>query len=136
MKNPLKILLLEDNETDAEIIERFLIKEKSPVELMHVIDRNTFQQALTEFVPDVVLSDHALPQFDSLEALSMARQQFPDIPFIMITGTVSEEFAAETIKLGADDYLLKDRIARLPLAIDNALIQRNTKREKQEALDR
>ncbi|MCW3119632.1 MAG: domain S-box-containing protein, partial [Chitinophagaceae bacterium] len=136
MKTPLKILLLEDNGTDAEIIRRFLLKEKQFIEFRHVLNRQSFLQALDQFKPDIILSDHALPQFNSTEALSIARGRFPDIPFIMITGTVSEEFAAEIIKSGADDYILKDRINRLPLAMDNALYQRKIKKEKQEALEK
>lgn len=129
MEKLLKILLLEDSPTDAEIIQRFLQKQNILREFKLALNKKTFLQSLEEFRPDVILSDHALPQFNSTDALTIARQRFPDIPFIMITGTVSEEYAAEIIKLGADDYILKDRMARLPAAISTALKQRKAKKE-------
>jgi PAS domain S-box-containing protein len=129
MEKLLKILLLEDSPTDAEIIQRFLQQQNILREFKLALNKKTFLQSLEEFQPDVILSDHALPQFNSTDALTIARQRFPDIPFIMITGTVSEEYAAEIIKLGADDYILKDRMARLPAAISTALKQRKAKKE-------
>ncbi len=124
MKHTLKILLLEDSRTDAEILQRLLQKEKMDYELQLVMNKKNFLKALEEFVPDIILSDHSLPQFDSTEALSIARQKIQNIPFIMVTGAVSEEFAADIIKQGADDYILKDRMSRLPAAIRTALQQR------------
>jgi PAS domain S-box-containing protein len=77
----------------------------------------------------VILSDNSLPQLNAMEALRITRQRFLHIPFILVTGTVSEEYAATIIKLGADDYILKDRMARLPSAIDAALKQRQALKE-------
>jgi PAS domain S-box-containing protein len=133
MKDPLKILILEDSYTDAEIVKRLLIKEKSPCEFSLAMNQESYVQALDQFKPDIILSDHSLPQFDSASALSLARQKLSDVPFIMVTGAVSEEFAADIIKLGADDYILKDRLNRLPTAIDAVLKQRKAEKEKKEA---
>lgn len=129
MKTALKILILEDNPADAEIVKR-LVQSKIPLsEFCFSKDRETYMEALNEFLPDIILSDHALPQFNSIDALKMARQQYPYIPFIMVTGSVSEEFAVEIIKLGADDYILKDRMNRLPSSIKTTLEQRRVLKE-------
>ena len=129
MKNVMKILLLEDSPADAEIIQRFLLKEKMQCEFRLVMDRESFLLALDEFSPRVILSDNSMPQFNASEALKITRLRNQYIPFIMVTGTVSEEFAASIIKQGADDYILKDRISRLPAAIETALKQRKAEKE-------
>jgi two-component system sensor histidine kinase NreB len=129
MEQPLKILLLEDSSTDAELIKRFLLKERMDCEFRLAIDRETFLEALDEFSPGVILSDNSMPQFNASEALKISRQRDQHIPFIMVTGTMSEEFAASIIKQGADDYILKDRMNRLPAAIETALKQRKAEKE-------
>ncbi|MEP7277111.1 MAG: PAS domain S-box protein [Bacteroidota bacterium] len=125
----MKILLLEDSPADAEIIKRFLLKEKMQCEFRLVTDRKSFLEALDEFSPRVILSDNSMPQFNASEALKITRLRSQYIPFIMVTGTVSEEFAASIIKQGADDYILKDRMSRLPAAIETALKQREAEKE-------
>jgi two-component system, NarL family, sensor histidine kinase NreB len=136
MPEQLKILMLEDTPADAEIIQRLLLKEKLRFEFSLAINKEAYLLALDQFVPDVILSDNSLPQFNSVDALEIARQRFPGIPFIMVTGAASEEFAADIIKSGADDYILKDRLNKLPAAIDTALKQRKAEREKQQAEQR
>lgn len=133
MTEPLKILILEDDPFDAEIIQRLLRKEPWNMELTLVTTRNDYETALGRFHPDLILADNSLPQFDAGEALQFARQQSLYIPFIMVTGTVSEEYAVEMIKAGADDYILKDRLTRLPAAILAAINQQQAKKGKQEA---
>jgi PAS domain S-box-containing protein len=130
MENPLKILLLEDSQLDAEIIRRLLIKGVSNCEFKLAINKKTFLSALDEFMPDVILSDNSLPRFNAVEALKIVRERSLRVPFILITGTVSEEYAAGIIKQGADDYVLKDRLTRLPAAIDSALRYRQAEKEK------
>ncbi len=88
-----------------------------------------FVDALDNFQPDVILSDNELPQFSAAEALKIVQQKLLHIPFILVTGTVSEEFAVAVIKAGADDYLLKDRLARLPAAIESALKQKQAEND-------
>lgn len=129
MDHLLKILLLEDSPTDAEMVRRVLTKSKVNYEFRLAMDKKSFLQHIEEFSPDVILSDHSLPQFSSYEALDLARHKLPEATFILVTGTASEEYAADIIKHGADDYILKDRMARLPAAIKASLIQRKALKE-------
>jgi two-component system sensor histidine kinase UhpB len=96
---------------------------------MRVDDRSAYLEALRD-PPDVVLSDHALPQFSALEALQLLRQHGSDIPFILVTGTQSEEVAAQCLQEGADDYLLKGNLYRLPAAIAHAVRRREAERAR------
>jgi signal transduction histidine kinase len=129
MDRPLKILHLEDLPADAEMVDRVLRKAKLWFEKKVVIDRPDFLKALREFQPDIILSDHSLPAFNSLEALKITREEGLHPPFILVTATVSEEYAVNVIKEGASDYILKDRLERLPNAVQNALDRRRTEEE-------
>jgi len=131
--NPIKLLMLEDNNDDAHLIKAILNRSELNFDIQLVDDKNSFINALNNFCPDIVLSDHQLAQFNSVEALQITQDKIPPIPFILVTGTVSEEFAASIIKAGADDYILKDRLMRLPAAIDAALKKRWAERDKEEA---
>jgi signal transduction histidine kinase len=124
MERVLRILMLEDIVEEAGLIERVLKKAKLPFVSIRVDGPDEFVGALESFNPDVVLSDHALPQFNSIEALKLCRTRGLMIPFILVTGTVSEEFAVNCLKQGVDDYILKNNLSRLPAAILNALNQR------------
>lgn len=126
----LKILILEDSEVDAEILHRLLNREMPGSILAFATNKEEFVHELFNFNPDVILADNSLPQFSATEALSILREDGRKVPFILVTGTVSEEFAAGIIKLGASDYILKDRLARLPSAIEAALNQARTENEK------
>lgn len=86
-------------------------------------------QALHSYEPELILSDHSLPQFNSWEALKIARKMNVTAPFILVTGSVSEEFAVECMKLGADDYILKSSLLRLPASVNNNLSKRATEQE-------
>ncbi len=121
MNRPLKILHLEDLPADAEIVDRVLRKAKFNFEKKVVVDKSDFIRALHEFQPDIILSDHSLPAFNSLEALRITREEGSPAPLILVTATVSEEYAVNVIKEGASDYILKDRLERLPNAVQNAL---------------
>src|SRR5690606_10265373 len=92
-------------------------------------------EKLKSFQPHVVLADNSLPQFDAATALEKVRRLYNGIAFIMVTGTVSEEFAAGIIREGADDYILKDRLTRLPAAIDAALHKLRQEEEKRYAME-
>ena len=131
MSNTLKILLLEDVIDEAGLIERAIKKDSIQFSMVRVDTRQQFIDALTGFRPDLVLSDHALPDFNSIEALKLARRHFNNIPFILVTGTVSEEFAVTCLKQGADDYVLKSNLSRLPSAIRQSLEQREAVFQKQ-----
>lgn len=130
MNNELHILILEDVPEEAVLVERALRREKVTFVSRRVDSRDGFEDALRNFRPDIVLSDHALPQFNSIEALELCRKFNADIPFILVTGTVSEEFAVTCIKRGADDYILKSNLTRLGSAIRNALNHRETEERK------
>jgi signal transduction histidine kinase len=129
MDRTLKILHLEDLPADAEMVDRVLRKAKLRFEIKVVIDKPDFLKALREYQPDIILSDHSLPAFNSLEALKITREEGIASPFILVTATVSEEYAVNVIKEGASDYILKDRLERLPNAVQNALDRRRTEDE-------
>ncbi len=133
MEDPLKILMLEDLQDDVGLIERILRKQGLSFVTSRVDTQEQFVDALKEFRPDVILSDHALPQFNSLEALKICQGMGLDVPFILVTGTVSEEFAVSCLKQGADDYVLKSNLVRLPSAIQNALRQRHHETRRRNA---
>ncbi len=134
MSTALNILMLEDSENDAELAKRVLKKENPEYKFKLAMTKEEFIEDLEIFHPDVILADNSLSQFDAKEALHITSKRFPDIPFIMVTGSVSEEFVADIMKLGADDYILKGYLARLPKAIDDALRQRRIETEKTTAI--
>jgi PAS domain S-box-containing protein len=122
---PLKILLVEDAEEDVLLIERVISQADLAFTSLVVKAKESFEGALKEFAPDVILCDHSLPSFNSIEAFSIFRQWQAEteklIPFILVTGNVSEEFAIQMLKAGVDDYILKSTLKRLPSAIESAL---------------
>ena len=133
MEKELKILMLEDVQDDVGLIERTLKKQGVVFTSKRVDTHDEFVHALDNYNPDVILSDHALPQFNSIEALTICRKKHNDVPFILVTGTVSEEFAVHCLKQGADDYVLKSNLVRLPSAIKNALKQRHHDHKRKKA---
>ncbi len=133
-KERLHFLLLEDDPMDVEFIEMTIRRAGLVFETTHATDREEFLDAITHTHFDIVLADNSLPQFNSVEALELLQEKQPDTPFILVTGTVSEEFAVHIIHLGADDYILKKNMQRLPSAISTAIEKRRITREKQDAL--
>ncbi|HVG15338.1 MAG TPA: PAS domain S-box protein [Chitinophagaceae bacterium] len=133
MKTKFKILHIEDHATDAELVA-WQLKKKFDFEHLVVDTEEDYRSALDSFCPDVILCDHSLPSFNSLEALKIVQQKALPVPFILITSTVSEEFAVEVIKRGADDYILKDRLGRLPVAVRNALEKFRLEKERKDYL--
>lgn len=130
---PLKILLLEDSEMDAELVGRMIKKEGIHYISTRVDKREEFIAAIKTFSPDIILSDHSLPQFNSMEALLLSKKLGFRGPFILVTGAVSDEFAVNCLKMGADDYVLKSNLPRLPSSIKNALKQHEIRRHQIEA---
>jgi signal transduction histidine kinase len=130
MNKKLKILAVEDNKWDAELVGRELLRSKIDCELRVVESREAYIEALENFVPDVILSDHALPSFSSLEALAIMKSREMDVPFLLVTGSVSERFAMECISAGVDDYILKQSLTRLPAAIINSYLKKEAERER------
>lgn len=134
----LRILFLEDLPADYELNVNTL--KKSGLDFIHksVNNRDEFIKALISYKPHIVISDYSLPQYDGISALNDLRMINVDIPLIIVTGTLDEETAADTIKKGAWDYVVKERLHRLPSAVKNALALREEikkKREAEEALE-
>ena len=136
MTKKIKILHLEDVESDADLVSRMLKKENIDAEIMVVDNKEDYVKAIVEYTPDIILSDHTLPSFNSSEALHIFLQSGMKIPFILVTATVSEEYAVSVIKAGANDYVLKDHLEKLPEAITNSLkkIETEINIETQKAL--
>ena len=131
MENKLKILHLEDLSFDVEMVERELKKGNIIFEKLVVDNKSDFENALENFSPDIILSDHSLPSFDSTAALQIARQKASKIPFILVSATVSEEFAVQVLQQGASDYILKSNLKRLPAAVINAIEKSKMIRERE-----
>jgi signal transduction histidine kinase len=139
MTRSLRILSLEDDAHAVELIEAALGADGLKCELVHVETEHAFVVALRQEVFDVILADYALPGFDGLSALSLARTHAPEVPFIFVSGKLGEEVAIESLKVGATDYVLKQRLARLAPAVRRALsetVQRKERRQAEEALRR
>ncbi|MEP7108982.1 MAG: ATP-binding protein [Ferruginibacter sp.] len=136
MTKKIRILHLEDVEIDADLVSRILKKGRIEAEILVVDNKEDYVEALIEFTPEVILSDHTLPSFNSGEALNIFQQSGMKIPFILVTATISEEYAVWVIKAGADDYILKDHLEKLPDAINNSLekIESEINLENQKAL--
>jgi signal transduction histidine kinase len=129
----LKILMLEDNPEDAFLIERVLRKDAMVFVSERVDTREEFCDSIGRFQPDVVLSDHGLPRFNSREALRISLKERATAPFILVTGTMSDEIAISCLREGADDYILKGNLSRLPSAIRRAIKSRRLEKLKREA---
>ena len=112
-------LIVDDDVDLCLTLKSVLSNTISDIQFAHTLESG--KKMLPDFKPDVILADHTLPQFNSVEALEIMQQQPRHIPFILVTGTVSEEFAAEVIMNGADDYILKTNTKRLPQAIEKAV---------------
>ncbi len=132
----LNVLVLEDRPSDAELILYEMKRAGYDCASIRVDTRDEYLRAIDK-IPDIILADYSLPQFTAMQALHLLQERGYDIPFIVITGTISEEAAVETMKQGAADYLLKDRLSRLGQAVERALQQkalRDQKRKADEAL--
>lgn len=134
MDKLLKILLLEDSPSDADLIQDNLKKGGLNYDIKTVNTREDFIENLAVYNPEVILSDHSIAQFNSFEALKMVKEYNLRVPFILVTGSDSEELAIKIIQEGAMDYILKDRMARLPAAILNALEKCRLEYERQKFL--
>ena len=132
---PIRILLLEDSDIDAELLAGHLAKVDLACTISRVVNRRDFVAGLGKADSDIILADYSLPDFDGLSALTIARELTPDIPFIFVSGVVGEEFATNAIKRGATDYVLKRNLSRLPTAIERALAETRERVNRQIAED-
>jgi PAS domain S-box-containing protein len=134
MELPLiKILLLEDYVSDAELIELELQEAGLNFIIKKTETKDDFLKILKDFFPDIILADYKMPHWTAIEALKLLKENTFDIPCILVTGNQTEEIAVETMKLGAVDYILKDSLKRLPNAIKNALKHKEAEKAKVKA---
>lgn len=133
LNKQLHILMLDDNPADADLNAERLADAGLSFEYRRVENEHDYLRELPEFRPDVILADYRLQRFDGLTALRLARERFPFIPFIIVSGVLEEEAAAELFKAGAADYIRKGNIARLGTAVRNALQLKVAQEEKARA---
>jgi two-component sensor histidine kinase len=128
--------MLEDSDLDAVLVQRELARSELQIAYHRVSSRGDYAEALRRGGFDLILSDFSLPDFDGVEALELARQLAPEAPFIFVSGVVGEEFAIESLKEGATDYVLKQRLERLPSAVRRALNEARERRDRRRAEER
>ena len=127
---PLRILFVEDIPEDVLLAERELRRDGFDF-VSHVVETEAdFIQALSSFEPDLIISDYGLPSFNGMQALALSLAHDPMLPFIIVTGSLNEETAVQCMKSGATEYVIKDRIARLPFAVKEALDQKTALRNQ------
>ena len=130
MTTPLRLLQLEDNPVDAELIVSTLNEGGIPCEAKRVDRRDAYISTLKDGQIDVILADYSLPGFDGITALALARQLRPDIPFIFVSGTLGEELAIDAMHRGATDYILKQRLGRLIPSLQRAIREIQERQER------
>jgi PAS domain S-box-containing protein len=129
--NKLRILIVEDNESDADLLNRELQKSSLLFISQTVETREKFEHALHSFIPDIILSDYSLPSFDAESAFDIKQKLLPHIPFIIVSGVIGEENAVELIKKGITDYTQKSKLFTLSQKIIRALKELKEKQEKE-----
>ena len=130
MKTPLRLLHLEDDPFDGELIVTTLIEGGIPCQSQRVDTRQAFVAALKEGRMNVILADYSVPGFDGMTALTLARQHCPDVPFLFVSATIGEELAIDTMLQGATDYVLKQRLGRLVPSVQRALRELDDRAER------
>jgi diguanylate cyclase (GGDEF)-like protein/PAS domain S-box-containing protein len=134
LPSPLRILLLEDDPYDRVLIEQELQRQAPGTQVLAAVTEEEFVRALRAGAVDVILTDYTLPGYDGLQALRVAQELAPGVPVIVVTGSLDEETAADVIKAGAADYVLKERLLRLVPAVRAALEARRVRDERAQAL--
>jgi len=131
----IKILILEDNTTDADLIVRQLTRSGMTFTFKIVEKRKAFEESLDTFCPDIILSDYSLPAFDAVSAFRILKDKNSNIPFIIVSGTIGEENAVMLIKDGVTDFASKNNLLTLPQKITRALKEAKEGHEKKEILE-
>jgi len=129
----LRILLVEDSAMDVALLKHMLLALGREFSVVSVETREAFESELEHLPPHLILSDYSLPTFDGSQALEIAKQIAPRVPFIFVTGTMGEEVAIDMLKQGATDYVLKNRLTRLVPAVTRALAEAEERREREQA---
>jgi two-component system, NarL family, sensor histidine kinase UhpB len=135
VKKDIRILMLEDDAADAELTKFALRKGGLHFALVRVDSKDDYVKQLEDQPPHLILSDYSLPGFNGHDALHLALEKAPEVPFIFVTGTMGEEVAIETLKSGATDYVLKTRLSRLMPAVNRALREADQRAEHRRAAD-
>jgi PAS domain S-box-containing protein len=129
VSSPIRILFLEDNANDFELVSEYLVSQGLKCEIQRATARDQFEKSFAGTQFDLILSDYAIPGYGGFAALQHVRNQDAAIPFLLISGTLSEEEAVESLRAGATDYIIKQRLHRLAPAIHRALAEANARRE-------
>lgn len=139
MISPLRILYLEDDLKDAELVQAALEGEGISCQITRVETEHEFMDSLQQGETDLILADYTLPSFDGISALKIAKELHPEMPFIFVSGTLGEEVAIEALKMGATDYVFKTRLSRIVPSVQRALLEAHEKNQRkcaEEALRR
>ncbi len=134
METEIKILILEDNESDVELILDVFIKGNVNFNHLHVDNEADFRMGIEEYKPDIILSDYMMPGYDGMTALLLAKELTPITPVIIVTGSMNEEVAVECMKAGASDYIIKEHLVRLPFAVKEAINNKQNIAEREKVL--
>lgn len=135
MSNLCRILHLEDDKNDAELIQSVLSGEGLACDIVRVDSREDFLSGIEGCGYEIILADFSLPSFDGISALKIAQKKCPDVPFIFVSGALGEELAVEMVRMGATDYVLKNRLSRLSSSIKRALGEAEERRERKRAVE-
>src|ERR1700676_2794056 len=133
MRQPLRILSVEDDPKDAELIQDLLATEGMVCEVTRVDTEAALLACVEQGGIDLILADYSFPSFAGLSALKFAMKPRPDVPFIFVSGTLGEEVAIEALKIGATDYVLKTRLSRLVPSVQGALREADERAERKMA---
>ena len=133
MEATLNLLLLEDVGSDAELVEHELRRSGFQLNSRRVESREDFLRELTDGPTDIILADYALPQFSALEALQLLNEVRSKVPLILVTGSNSEEVAVRCMQEGAEDYILKSSLKRLPSAVQRTITKYRADHQRQAA---
>src|SRR3989454_12648917 len=139
MTRPLRVLILEDNENDAELLLRELRRQNYEPDYHRVDSAAALNEALDREPWSLIISDYAMPQFTAMHALDILKRRNLDLPFVIVSGTIGEETAVVAMKSGAHDFLTKGKLSRLGAAVERELRDAEERRERkkvEEALRR
>lgn len=133
MNKPVRVLIVEDSEDDIQLMTRVLRRGGYEPSVDRVDTASTMEAALDRQEWDLIIADHSMPHFSGVAALELVKRRRLDVPFLVVSGTISEETAVETLKAGARDYILKGNLGRLSPAVDRELADAQIRRERRRA---
>src|ERR671924_1830034 len=136
MGRPIRVLIIEDSENDSQFVLREIQRGGYDVEWERVERRSAMESALVRRQWDVIICDHSLPEFNAIAALETLHTRGLDLPFIIVSGSISEEAAVQSLKAGAHDFIVKGKLARLMPAIERELRDAKIRQERKQAEDK